>query len=129
MQMPMQAVGMAAQTAQPLMQGVQGIVQQATQAAGKSQDGMHPEGAGHGSQSGVDPADRAKSSTEERTNMSAEGNAKSENESEPDRESSEPMAGTGGGYGPQAPVSASEPEPLYPPRSRRITGTSPEVAL
>lgn len=43
---------------------------------------------------------------------------------------SESMAGTGGGYGPQAPVSAPEPEPLYPPRSRRITGgTSPEVAL
>ncbi|MBU8834536.1 hypothetical protein [Mycolicibacterium goodii] len=128
-QMPMQATGMAAQMVQPVMQGVQGIIQQGTQASGKSQGDIDDEGDGLGSSSGVGPTleDESRSLVDERQKSGAEEDVKPEDAKKPERESAAAMAGAG--EGPQAPVSAPQDEPLHPPRSRRMTGTSPEVAL
>lgn len=128
LQMPMQAVGMAGQMVQPVVQGVQGIVQQATQASEKSGEGSKDGDAKNGGSNGSPGADQAPESSAEKS----EDKDKRDDQKSKDDEKDESRTGAHAGHGPQAPVGTPQGEPLQPgqpPRHRRMSETSPEVAL
>ncbi|WP_454787517.1 hypothetical protein [Mycolicibacterium lutetiense] len=128
-QVPMQAAGAAGQMVQPVMQGVQGIVQQASQGSEKSGEGAKGDAAANGAQGagagqpgsvGDKPEDKDKNDEEK----------SSDDRSSEDK--NKDAAGADAGRGPQAPVGAPQTESSIPgeaPRHRRMTETSPEVAL
>lgn len=127
-QVPMQAAGAAGQMVQPVMQGVQGIVQQASQSE-KPGDGAKGDAAANGAQgAGAGLPGSSGDKPEDKDQKDEEKSSEQASLEDKDKEA----AGADAGRGPQAPVGAPRTEASIPgdaPRHRRMTETSPEVAL
>ncbi|MEW2479406.1 hypothetical protein AB0876_07405 [Mycobacterium sp. NPDC049093] len=126
-QVPMQAAGAAGQMVQPVMQGVQGIVQQASQGPEKPGEGAKGDAAANGAQGAGQPG----SAGDKPEGKDMDDEDKSSDDRSPEDKNKD-AAGADAGRGPQAPVGAPQTESSIPgeaPRHRRMTETSPEVAL
>lgn len=132
-QVPMQMAGMAGQSAQPISQGVQGIVQQASQAEGKSDgtgeradEGQPGGGDAPSGESELAPAEDKRVAGEEDKGEAEKHDKEKSNEKAPgDR-------GAGATGGSRAPVTDARPDVSSPngaPDHRRTPDVSAEVVL
>ncbi|MBU8825034.1 PE domain-containing protein [Mycolicibacterium goodii] len=128
-QMPMGAAGTVGQMSQPLIQGVQSIVQQAAQASEGSRQGGQGEGTGGSFDSGVGavaPELKPEGGNHEE-NAAADGGTRLDEEND----LSEDAAGADVGEGTPAPVDAplDSQHVEQKQRHQRIAEAAPEVAL